>query len=140
MIRLDGRAKFGGERLALAARFVFPAVPELEGIFAVAGHDMDMGVEDHLAGGRAVVHADIYAFGAKLVLDNASYFFAGHGHFADQFIRRIMNAFKMFFRYDQSVARVYGFYVKKTEHVIVFVYFARRQLAANDFAENTIRP
>lgn len=102
---------------------VFFAGPEFEGVFAVARHYVDVGVKYQLSRGGTVVHPYIYAGYSKFILNNRGDFFGGDNQFSHNFIRSVVDIFKVFFWNYQNMSWVYRFYIKKSKQVLILIHF-----------------
>lgn len=65
---LQGGADFFRHNVSLAVLVRF-AGPKFEGVFAVAGHNVNVRVKNDLTGDSAVVHADVNPLGADIFLN-----------------------------------------------------------------------
>ena len=97
---------------------------------------MNMSVEDELAGGGAVVHADIDAFRAYSQ-DCVGNLFCYYRDLGENIVGRIVDILKMSFRNHKRMSRVHWFDIKKSENGIVLINLSGRDFSCDNFAENT---
>jgi hypothetical protein len=112
---------------------------KLEAVAQEAGNNVQVGVEDHLAGGVEIVHAQVNAPGEEILAQGLSHSPGDLTHLQPQLIRKVQKGFVVLFRNHQSVAIMYRGDVQEGQDPGGLYYLDDRGLAGGDTAKNTIR-
>ena len=115
-----------------------PAGPLPEAVVLKTWNDVQMCVEDELAGGGVTVDDEIYPVGIDRFFDRRSEFFGDREHMGKRFVGCFKGVCIVGYRNDLGMAGIGWFDVEKGVYDLVLIDPQRGEFFSHDFAENAV--